>query len=161
MALSADELRALLAEHGVTTVLIGAHAANRYRLEVRHTIDVDLLTSSLEHVAELLRSVGCTVREITEDGTTYLVSARIDSTSVDLLLAETDYQKSAMSRAVNGVLSVEDVIIHKLIAGRPRDVDDIASILSAGIALDETFIAEHATQWDVLDRWIEIRQRHK
>ena len=157
MALSAVDLRDLLAEHGITTVLIGAHAANRYRLESRHTVDVDFLASSLSGVADVLRSAGCTVREVSEDGETYLLSARVDSTVIDVLLAETEYQRSAMRRAVDGVLTVEDVIIHKLIAGRPRDMDDIQSILSTGLEIDESFIVENARQWGVVDRWEEVR----
>ncbi len=95
MALSAVDLRNLLAEHGITTVLIGAHAANRYRLEARHTVD--------------------------------------------------------------GVLTVEDVIIHKLIAGRPRDIDDIQSILSTDQEINESLVLENAQQWGVVDRWVEVR----
>lgn len=38
----------------------------------------------------------------------------------------------ALERAVDHVLTAEDVIIHKLIAWRPRDRDDIAAILDAG-----------------------------
>ena len=89
MDLSADDLRQVLAENGIVTVLIGAHAASRYRLEARHTVD--------------------------------------------------------------------DVIIHKLIAGRPRDIDDIRSILSTHIALDESYVEDKAGQWEVLDRWIQLR----
>ena len=159
MASSAADLRQLLADNGITTVLIGAHAANRYRLEVRHTLDVDFLASSLAGAAEVLRSAGCTVREVSEDGETYLLSARHDSTVIDLLLAETDYQRSAMARAVDGVLTVEDVIIHKLIAGRPRDLDDIRSILSTDREFDETYILENTRQWDVIDLWETIRGR--
>lgn len=140
-------------------MLIGAHAANRYRLEARHTVDVDFLASSLAGAADVLRSAGCTVREVSEDGEPYLLSARIDSTVIDLLLAETDYQRSAMGRAVDGVLTVEDVIIHKLIAGRPRDIDDIQSILSTGQEFDESFVIENAQQWGVVDRWEQVRMR--
>lgn len=156
MDLSADDLRTILAQHGVETVLIGAHAANRYRLEARQTVDVDLLASSLAGAAETLRTAGCSVREVSEDGTTYLLSARVGSTVIDLLLAETDYQKMAMARAVDGVLTVEDVIVHKLIAGRPRDDDDIRSILAAGVTFDGSYVDHVARQWDVADRWLEI-----
>jgi hypothetical protein len=80
VASSAADLRQLLADNGITTVLIGAHAANRYRLEVRHTVDVDFLASSLAGAADVLRSAGCTVREVSEDGETYLLSARLSTT---------------------------------------------------------------------------------
>lgn len=72
-------------------MLIGAHAANRYRLEARLTVD--------------------------------------------------------------GVLTVEDVIIHNLIDGRPRDLDDIAWIRATGIPFDVADVVAHATEWGVLDRW--------
>ncbi len=51
------------------------------------------------------------------------------------------------------MLTPEDVIVHKLIAWRPRDRDDIASILDAGLALDVTYIEHWASEWEVLDRW--------
>ncbi|MGA0877866.1 MAG: hypothetical protein ACO3SP_01985 [Ilumatobacteraceae bacterium] len=62
-----------------------------------------------------------------------------------------------MGRAVNGVLTAEDVIVHKLIAGRPRDLDDIRSILSTGRNIDEAFVVDNAQQWGVLDRWEDVR----
>jgi hypothetical protein len=154
---SLDELRRLLEEVGIELVLIGAHAANRYRVEVRHTLDVDWLASSLDGAEELLKAQGWAVRAVSDDGVVYMVSARRGATVVDLLLAETEYQRVAMRRAVNGVLTVEDVIVHKLIAGRPRDLDDIASILAARVPLDEAYIAEHATAWSVLERWLQQR----
>lgn len=134
-------------------MLIGAHAANRYRLEVRHTLDVDVLASTLTDAAATLRSAGCTVREVSEDGVTYLISARIGTTVIDLLLAETDYQRLAMDRAVDGVLTVEDVIVHKLIAGRARDLDDIASILATPTPIDIDYVVTHAQDWGVLHVW--------
>lgn len=159
MASSADDLRRLLEARGIRTVLIGAHAANRYRLEVRHTVDVDLLASSLHGAAVALREAGCEVREVTEDGEPYMLMARIGSTQVDVLLAETDYQRTAMDRAIGGVLTVEDVVVHKLLAGRPRDLDDIRSILAAGVPLDVEYIVNRSREWDVLELWNEISGR--
>jgi hypothetical protein len=46
--------------------------------------------------------------------------------------AEIDYRQIAMARASDGHISVEDVIVHKLIAWRGRDQDDIRSMLEAG-----------------------------
>ncbi|MFN6121005.1 MAG: hypothetical protein ACK5CE_15415 [Actinomycetes bacterium] len=159
MALSADDLRQILSDHGISTVVIGAHAANRYRLEVRSTIDLDLLATTLDGAAEALRAAGCDVRSVSDDGLEYLVCARLGSARVDVLLAETDYQRLAIDRAVDGVLTVEDVIVHKLIAGRPRDLDDIASILAAGVSIDEAYVVEHSTSWGVDDRWRLLRDR--
>jgi hypothetical protein len=159
VALSADDLRQILADSGISTVVIGAHAANRYRLEVRNTVDLDLLAATLDGAAEALRAAGCDVRSVSDDGLEYLVCARVGSARVDVLLAETDYQRLAIDRAVDGVLTVEDVIVHKLIAGRPRDLDDIASILAAGVSVDEAYVVEHSTSWGVDDRWWVLRDR--
>ena len=101
MALSADDLRQILADSGISTVVIGAHAANRYRLEVRNTVDLDLLASTLDGAAEALRAAGCEVRSVSDDGLEYLVCARVGSARVDVLLAETDYQRLAIDRAVD------------------------------------------------------------
>jgi hypothetical protein len=159
VALSADDLRQILADSGISTVVIGAHAANRYRLEVRNTVDLDLLAATLDGAAEALRAAGCDVRSVSDDGLEYLVCARVGSARVDVLLAETDYQRLAIDRAVDGVLTVEDVIVHKLIAGRPRDLDDIASILAAGVSVDDAYVVEHSTSWGVDDRWWVLRDR--
>jgi hypothetical protein len=159
VALSADDLRQLLADSGISTVVIGAHAANRYRLEVRSTIDLDLLATTLDGAAEALRAAGCEVRSVADDGVEYLICARIGSARVDVLLAETEYQRLAHDRAIDGVLTVEDVIVHKLIAGRPRDLDDIESILAAGVEFDESYVVEHSTEWGVDDRWRALRDR--
>lgn len=87
------------------------------------------------------------------DGTTYLLSARIGATVVNLLLAETEYQRTATARAIDGVLTVEDVIVHKLIAGRPRDDDDIRSILTSGVTVDDSYVDQAAQLWGVADHW--------
>lgn len=76
---------------------------------------------------------------------------------MDLLLAETEYQRLTMRRAVKGVLTPEDAIVHKLIAGRSLDLDDITSILAAGCELDVAYIGEHADAWGVHERWNQIR----
>lgn len=161
MALSADDLRRVLADAGISTVIIGAHAANRYRLEVRGTVDLDLLAATLDGAAEALRAAGCEVRSVTDDGVEYLVCAQLGPARVDVLLAETDYQRLAIDRAVDGILTVEDVMVHKLIAGRPRDLDDIMSILATGVDIDEAYVVEHATSWGVDDRWRALRARDR
>jgi hypothetical protein len=72
---------------------------------------------------------------------------------VDVIVAETDYQQIARARASDGHISVEDVIVHKLIAWRGRDQDGIRSILEAGHPLDRDYIARWAAGWEVSDRW--------
>lgn len=144
-----------LADLGTDPVLIGALAAGQYRLDPRATTDVDFLVRSLTGVPEHFEAQGYDVRVMTEPGETepYVVFIRGEGVAVDALRAETEYQRVAMDRAVDGVLTVEDVIVHKLLAWRPRDQDDVASILAAGHPLDIGYIERWAEEWDVLDRW--------
>ena len=83
------------------------------------------------------------------------VSALKADGQVDLIVATTEYQERALERARDHVLTVEDVFIHKLIAWRPRDQDDIRSILSTGIAYDAEYVNHWAREWGVEDRWRE------
>lgn len=53
------------------------------------------------------------------------------TTDVDILLPAVAYQEVALDRAYDHPITAEDVIVHKLIAWRPRDRNDIASILEA------------------------------
>ena len=49
--------------------------------------------------------------------------------------------------------------MHKLIAGRHRDLADIEAILETGRPLDEAYLERWAEYWEVLDRWRTLRQR--
>jgi hypothetical protein len=89
----------------------------------------------------------------------HLVLLKRDDERVDLLVAVTEYQKLALERGLTAhVLTVEDVIVHKLIAWRPRDQRDIASILSVDQPIDERYVEHWAAEWDVLDRWRAARE---
>lgn len=155
----AADFRRRLADIGVEAVVIGAVAAARYRLTPRQTTDVDFLARSLDGLPEAMRQQGFAVHTMAEPGTEepYVVFIRGADVSVDVLLAETEYQRLAMDRAVDGVITAEDVIVHKLLAWRSRDRDDIASIFAAGTPLDEAYIERWADAWEVRDRWEEAR----
>ncbi len=154
------EFRDRLTGLGLEPVLIGALAAIRYRLEPRDTTDVDFLVRQLGDIAETMRGDGYDVRTMAQPGEEpYVVFIRGRGVAVDVLLAATDYQLEAHARAVDGVLTVEDVIVHKLIAWRPRDRDDIDSVLAVGHDLDEAYIERWATTWEVADRWAEAKQQ--
>lgn len=147
-------LRCRLTELGADPVVIGAFAAGRFRATPRETVDIDFLVTSLNGIASALRADGLDVREITDEhGDPYLVHVRGTSVVADMLLVETEYQAEAHRRAIDGFLTIEDVLVHKLIAFRPRDRDDIASILSTGRSFDAEYVERWAEAWSVLDRW--------
>ncbi len=153
------EFRERLEALGLEPVLIGALAAARYRLAPRATTDVDFLVRRLGDLVDVMRGEGYDVHVMAEPGDDepYVVFIRGGGVKVDVLVAETDYQREALDRAVDGVLTVEDVIVHKLLAWRPRDRDDITSILATGRSFDEAYVTRWAEAWEVTDRWAEAR----
>jgi hypothetical protein len=150
-----------LADLGAQPILIGALAAQEYRSEPRLTTDVDFLVMSLDGIAEAFRADGYEVREMAEPGSQdpYVIFIRGRGARVDALLVETPYQSEAHRRSVNGLLTVEDVIVHKLIAWRGKDQDDIESILATKPVLDERYIERWVEEWQVERRWADAKRR--
>ena len=159
------ELARLLDGRSIRWALIGGLAANRYRRTPRHTFDVDVLLASvgwdLRELEGAMRSAGWSVRRADAEAT-LLRASHPRLGAVDLLVAGTEYQRHALARArverVTGVgdtpvLTVEDVIVHKLIAGRHQDLADVEAILEGGVSIDASYVERWAGFWDVLDRW--------
>jgi len=80
---------------------------------------------------------------------------------IDLIFSFSEYEKEALKRVkkikiedveVNYV-SVEDLIIHKIISGRERDIDDLRIILIKNRKIDEEYILKWLKEFEkVLNR---------
>ena len=153
----ADYLRSL----GGEVALIGALAALRYRSQPRETTDVDFLIREMLDLPARLEADGYEVKVVAEPGDSepYLVFLRGNGVRVDIMAAQTEFQRSALDRAVDGIITVEDVIVFKLLAWRARDRADIDSILAAGHDLDKGYIEHWADEWQVTDRWVQSLSR--
>jgi len=148
----------LLDELGIDWAAIGALAANRYRATVRFTSDADALVEWVERLDDALRARGYDVQVIADEGEPpHLLRLRRQEEQVDLLPPVVEYQQVALDRAVDRVITAEDVIVFKLIAWRARDRDDIRSILETGRRLDRDYIVRWAEAWEVTDRWAEAQ----
>jgi predicted nucleotidyltransferase len=160
---------AILDRLGIRWVVFGALAANLYRAETRFTQDLDLLLQDAgPGVAALeaaLASSGWKVRRAIPDGS-MLRARHAEHGDVDLVVAETPYQREALTRAREEILAdgtrlralaVEDVVLHKLIAGRTRDLADVESILDAAPRMDEAYLEHWASDWEVLESWKRLR----
>jgi hypothetical protein len=142
---------------GVDWTLVGALAANRYRSTPRFTTDVDTMAEHHPGLVDRLKLAGYDVSVVADEGEpAHLIRCHRSTESVDILLPVVEYQRIALARAQDHVLTVEDVIIHKLIAWRARDRDDIRSILEAEVPLDRKYLADWSEAWDVADRWSEV-----
>lgn len=75
---------------------------------------------------------------------------------VDFILSFSPYERQAIERAVmvkiedNDVpfASVEDLVIHKLFAGRPRDIEDVRGILLKNKDIDIAYVGYWLNQFD-------------
>lgn len=166
------ELSALLAELQVRWALIGGVAANLYRRKARVTGDVDLLLAAdamnvLAQLEATLTERGWSVRRATPGGEILRMHHAIFGWA-DLQIAGTDYQVGAIERAVARqlseslsvpVLTPEDLIVHKLIAARGKDLIDIEALLESGVAFDEAYVEHWAAIWEVTELWRRVRSK--
>lgn len=163
--------QALIAVHEVLDrtkvphALCGGLAANLYREEVRATADVDLAVAVTPiRVVELVRTfsdAGWKVEPYWRQSE-QLRLTRDDLPRVDCIVATTDYERAAIDRSVPAeierheipVLTAEDLIIFKLMAGRARDYEAVAAIINArGTQLDVDYITGWLEQFGVGDAW--------
>ena len=145
-------------ELGVDWTLVGALAANRYRATPRFTVDVDAMADLHPDMVQRLRAAGYDVEVIADEGDTpHLLRCHRGPESIDILVPVVAYQRTALERSHDHVLTPEDVIIHKLIAWRLRDRDDIRSIIEAGIPLDREYLGTWVAEWDLDERWATFR----
>ena len=153
-----------LDKHGVAYMLIGGQAVMLYG-EPRLTRDIDV-TVGLEpdEVDGLLRVVEeLGWRVLVEDahdfvGTTYVLPVEAtEGVRVDFIFCSSAYEKEALKRArelkIGDVdvrfVSPEDLVIHKIVAGRPRDMEDAKSVLAGCRNLDITYIRRWLDRFEV------------
>lgn len=185
MARRLDELLAI-AEHtfatlGIPHALVGACARNVYA-SPRSTCGIDLAvdptpTDYPRAAAELQRRGFVRVHEARTDPASELpdVALFCDDAGgrIDLLFACSDFERGAIARATPTsfpvtaitmpVAGVEDLIVYKLLAGRPRDVIDIEEILHAraraGHTLDWSLVERECAEWDAAPTLVALRTR--
>lgn len=145
-------------------MIIGGQAVLLYGTP-RMTKDIDITLGvdidQLEAVVNAVANAGLDI--IPEDfqafaQETYVLPAK-DRTSgirVDLVFSFTPYERQAIARA-NTVsfkdatvmfASVEDVIIHKIFAGRPRDLEDVRAIIIKNPTLNREYTRKWLKQFD-------------
>jgi hypothetical protein len=140
----------VLQSQNVPAAVAGGIALATWR-HVRATRDVDLLVSidtcDLDELVHSFLSAGVRAKA---SGKPRLLGDNVEileleyeppgsfvDVKVDLLIARSDYQRTALSRRVAVpelgndlfVLSCEDLILHKLLAGRMIDLADAAALL--------------------------------
>jgi len=75
---------------------------------------------------------------------------------IDFIFSYSTYEKKAIEKAKSikigdeyiRFISIEDLIIHKIIAGRPRDIEDIQNILLKNPEVDEKYIIKWLAEFE-------------
>ena len=133
--------------------------------EARLTQDIDVTLAAgpdrLSDVVEAVRSAGWVV--LVDDAEEFVRETLVlpckDQNSdirMDCVFSFTPYEASAISRAieldVDGAqvryATAEDLVIHKIFAGRPRDLEDVRGIMLHNPSLDNDYILTWLGRFD-------------
>lgn len=157
-----EQMALALDSRGIPYMLIGGQATLLYG-EPRLTRDIDVtLGIGPERWTEIVELAGASGwrplgdKEFVERT---LVLPCLESASgirIDFIFSHSAYEQQAMERVrrvpVGSVqvcfASVEDLIIHKIVAGRPRDLEDVRSILLKKPEFDLPYIRRWLEEFD-------------
>ena len=135
------------------------HGEPRLTKDIDITIGADI--ESLEVVKEAAASAGLKI--LPEDDWSFVRDTHVLPTieprtgiRVDLIFSFTPYERQAIARAISVRIkgeevmfaSAEDVIIHKIFAGRARDLEDVRSILLKKPDVDLSYIRHWLAKFD-------------
>ncbi len=145
-------------------MIIGGQAVLLYG-EPRLTRDIDITlginTDKLPKLLTVVDDIGAI--PIPEDLETFVretyvlpVRDKISNIRIDFIFSYTPYERQAIKRAnkikLKGVFlnfaSLEDVIIHKIFSGRPRDIEDVKSIILKNPKFNITYIRRWLKEFD-------------
>jgi predicted nucleotidyltransferase len=158
------KVAAALKAKNIPYMIIGGQAVLLYG-EPRLTRDIDITlgvgTEYLSQIIEISKKLDLhplpdnTAKFVKE---TWVLPCEDKKTKlrVDFIFSFTPYEKQAIERARSvkienqnvAFASPEDVIIHKVFAGRPRDIEDIASILRKNPKVNSAYIQKWLKEFD-------------
>jgi predicted nucleotidyltransferase len=158
------KLAAALAKAGIPYMIIGGQAVLLYG-EPRLTRDIDVTlgigSEDLNEVLSVCKKIG--LKPIPKKPDSFVSETMVlpasDSKSgirVDFVFSFTPYETAAIRRArkisIGGrkvcFASPEDVIIHKIFAGRPRDLEDVRGICLKSRRLNMKYIVRWLKEFD-------------
>lgn len=157
-------LGSALDRQSIPYMIIGGQAVLLYG-EPRLTRDIDVTVGiGTDRMGTLLAVVaGLSLKAIPENVEDFvsrtMVLPAVEEASgvrIDFILSFTPYESEALGRARTLAMkgeevrfaSPEDVIIHKVFAGRPRDLEDVRGILLKNPDLDRSYIRHWLKEFD-------------
>lgn len=160
-----EQIALSLDAHGMPYMVIGGQAVLVYG-EARFTNDIDVSVGvSTDRLGELLRLVQDRGWKLLVSNPAEFVQKTLvlpcgDPASglrLDFIFAISPYEQKAIERARGVAMgkatvcfaSVEDVIIHKVVAGRPRDLEDVRNILLKNQLIDANYVRQWLKEFDL------------
>jgi predicted nucleotidyltransferase len=145
-----------LDSQGIPYMIIGGQAVLLYG-EPRLTKDIDITLGMGLEQAEKIISLASRLNftPLVPDPVEFMQETMVFPTEdapsgirIDFILSQTPYEKQAIERGKKVMLggtpvnfaSLEDVIIHKVIAKRPRDIEDVKAIVVKNPSRDDEYI---------------------
>ena len=141
---TAAEIASFLEEQNIPYAVIGGLAV-QYWGEARTTRDVDVvILVTPDRLESFFNAAVRRFKPRLQDAVTFAQTNRVllisgtDGTPVDISLGIPGYEEEVIQRTVTvrlpgqraiRLISPEDLIIHKCVAGRPRDQEDIERVL--------------------------------
>ncbi len=155
-----------LNRHRIPYMIIGGQAVLLYG-EPRLTRDIDItLGVNIDRITELIAVVKeLSLKHLPEDVEAFvaqtMVLPAVDEATgirVDFIFSFLPYEREAIGRARKVMVlnqdicfaSPEDVIIHKIFAGRPRDMEDVRTILVKNPGVDISYIRNWLKEFDAV-----------
>lgn len=145
-------------------MVIGGQAVLLYG-EPRLTKDIDItLGIPIDRLDELLVIIKeLSLIPLPEDVPSFVqktmvfpVLEKSTAIRVDFIFSFTRYEAQAIARAKKIILagqevcfaSLDDLILHKLFAGRPRDIEDVRTLILKNPGIDESYIKRWLKEFD-------------
>nr|CBX31514.1 hypothetical protein N47_E50260 [uncultured Desulfobacterium sp.] len=155
---------ACLEKAEIPYMIIGGQAVLLYG-EPRLTRDIDItLGVNIDRLENILAIVQhLFLKPLPEDISAFVRQTMVLPTSdettgirVDFIFSFSPYESRAIRRAKKIKIlnqnvcfaSVEDLIIHKIFAGRPRDIEDVRSVVMKNPAIDINYIEKWLKDFD-------------
>ena len=149
---------------GIPYMLIGGQAVLLYG-EPRLTRDIDVtLGVGPERLSELLEWVRGSGWQVLVEAPAQFVGKTmvlpclepVSGIRIDLIFSFSPYEQQALKRARRVLLggtqvcfaSLEDLIIHKVLAARPRDLEDLRNVLLKNRAFDLEYVHRWLREFD-------------
>ncbi len=155
-----------LEDNDIKYMVIGGQAVLVYG-EPRLTKDIDITlgcnTDKLDQIVNIVEDIGLQV--LVEDIVNFVsetlvlpVADKKTGVRVDFIFSYSNYEKEALER-VNKVkmggenvrfASLEDTIIHKIIANRPKDIEDARNLILKNPDFDRQYIEKWLNEFDAI-----------